>query len=513
MANIQGENTTNGGKQIWGHPASLFTMFSSEMWERFSFYTMRNLLTLYMVNFLMYGDTKSNRLYGLYNTLVYVTPLIGGFLADKVLGYRRSILFGGILMSIGQFCLGMPVNQAALGQTFSIGFMSVPTEYTFYLGMCLMIIGNGFFKPNISSIVGNLYDEKDARRDNAYAIFYMGINVGSLLSSLFAGTIQEKFGWNWAFVGAGVGMLIGTFIFASGSRKVNHIVKRPDHLNPRAAKQELVVYILSILAIPLIFLSFNYYEYMDYVMFASAAVFLVYLGYIIATLNDRKASQKLIAAVILMLMSVLFWSFFEQAGTSLQLFTERNLEHEFMGMRIPSATINNLFNPLFVVLLSVPFSYLWTWLGKKKLEPSSPMKFAIGIILVGVGFYTFVLGGNYASAGLVPMIFLIGGYFWHTLGELCLSPVGLSTISKLTPVKILGLMMGAWFLASAFGQYLAALISTAASVSEDGGNVPPEVSLRIYLDTFRQIANVAIVAGLVLAALSPFIKKLMHGVK
>jgi POT family proton-dependent oligopeptide transporter len=498
-------------RQLFGHPSTLFTLSSSEMWERFSFYTMRNLLTLYMVNFLLFGDTKSTRLYGLYNTLVYITPLVGGFLADRILGYRRSILFGGILMALGQFCLGIPVDPKSTA--FFVGPFEVQHP-TFYLGLCLLIIGNGFFKPNISSIVGNLYSDKDVRRDRAYAIFYMGINVGALLSSISAGTIQKYFGWNLGFICAGVGMLIGIIIFMTGTRTLGAVGSRPDTTNPKARRQEPIVYIASLVAVPLVFLSFSYYKYMDYVMFASAAAFLIYLGWVASTLGDRKSVQKLLAAVILMFMSVLFWSFFEQAGTSLQLFTDRNLNHTLFGFEIPSATINNIFNPLFVVALSVPFSAVWGWLQRKNLEPSSPMKFAIGIIMVGLGFYTFVWGGRFAQAGLVPMVFLIGGYLWHTLGELCLSPVGLSTISKLSPLKIIGVMMGAWFLASAFGQYLAAIISTFASVDEgSGAAVAPEVSLAIYLKVFQQIGTTAIIAGIVLAVLSPFVRKLMHDVK
>jgi POT family proton-dependent oligopeptide transporter len=309
-------------------------------------------------------------------------------------------------------------------------------------------------------------------------------------------------------------MLVGLLIFSTGRRKLGDIGKRPDHVNPAAKKQEWLVYLSSLIVVPFIFLTFGYYKYMDYIMLGSAAAFVIYMVGVVISLEDRKARQKLLAAIVLMFMSVLFWSFFEQAGTSLQLFTDRNLQHEFMGVTLPSATINNLFNPLFVVLLSLPFSYLWTVLSKKRLEPNSPMKFAIGIILVGIGFYTFVWGGQYATLGLVPMIFLIGGYFFHTLGELCLSPVGLSTISKLSPVKIIGLMMGAWFLASACGQYVAAIISTFASVSETGGagTVSPQESLKIYLTVFKQIGNIALISGLILAVLSPFIKKLMHDV-
>lgn len=509
------------------YPKQLFLLFFTEMWERFTFYGMRALLILFMVSQLSYPDEKANLIYGSYQALVYAMPVFGGMLADRLMGFRRAIVWGGILMMIGNFTLAIPNSVNA-----------------FYLGMGCIVIGNGFFKPNISSMVGNLYAPGDSRRDAGFSLFYMGINIGAALGGALCGYVGQTYNWHYGFGLAGVFMILGLIVFLMGQKTLGPIGLPPEKKDERKdqivitdpmdlpqdqptemlvtvgkdadrKKKERFVFIGSILAIPLMSSILYYYETMNYIF---APFGLVALGYILylAGKEPLEARLKLFAALVLTLFSILFWGFYEQGGGSLNLFADRNVNMNFMGKELSSASVNNTVNPLWVIFLSPVFGYLWLALGAKKLEPNSSVKFALGLLLLGLSFYIFVIAGNMASTdGKISLGMFVLGYFVMSSGELCLSPIGLSMITKLSPGKMVGLMMGMWFLASAFGQYVAGIVGTLMAIPSDGGAdkvIDAVQSLPIYMSVFKKIAWVSIGSGVFLLILSPILKRWMKDV-
>lgn len=514
------------------YPKQIYVLFFTEMWERFTFYGMRALLIVFMTSQLTqagmglnFPDAKANLTYGAYQALVYTMPVFGGILADRLLGFRRSILWGGILMVIGNFTLAIPNSLMA-----------------FYVGMGFIVVGNGFFKPNISSIVGNLYAPNDNRRDGGFSFFYMGINIGATLGGLLCGFVGQKINWHLGFGLAGVFMILGLIVFIINQKKLGPIGLKPtgneditmsltdqldipqDHpadlvVKANTAKrrnmQEKIVFILSIVAVPLFALLLYYYKIMGTILVPFG---LLALGYVIflSFKETPEARKKIFAALVLTIFSILFWGFYEQGGGSLNLFADRNVNMNFLGMQLSSVAVNNSVNPIWVIFLSPIFGYLWIALAKKKLEPNSPIKFALGLFLLGVSFYIFVIAGHGAGPeGKISLFMFIFGYFIMSCGELCLSPIGLSMITKLSPQKMVGLMMGMWFLASAFGQYVAGIIGTLMAIPKDGGNqgvINPLQSLPIYIGVFEKIAFVAMGCGVLLFLLSPILKRWMKDV-
>lgn len=506
------------------YPKQIYVLFFTEMWERFTFYGMRALLMLFMTSQLLFADEKANLTYGAYQALVYTMPVFGGMLADRLMGFRRSIVWGGILMAIGNFTLAIPHNI-----------------WMFYLGMGFIVVGNGFFKPNISSIVGNLYKPDDNRRDAGFSLFYMGINIGAFLGSLLCGWIGQKYSWHLGFGLAGIFMILGLIVFALNQKNLGPIGLPPVNgkdtrvamndpldlpqdqpmetmLNGQAEAsrkaKERIVFICSIIAIPLFSVLLYYYKIMGSILVPFG---LLALGYIIflSFKETKEARLKIYAALVLTIFSILFWGFYEQGGGSLNLFADRNVNMHFLGIELSSAAVNNSVNPVWVIALSPVFGYLWLVLGKKRLEPNSPVKFSLGLILLGLSFYIFVLAGHAAGAdGKISLFMFVFGYFVMSCGELCLSPIGLSMITKLSPQKMVGLMMGMWFLASAFGQYVAGIIGTLMAIPKEGagGAVNPVESLPIYMGVFEKIAWVAMGCGVFLLLLSPILKKWMKDV-
>lgn len=426
-------------------PAGLYRLFFAEMWERFSFYGMRALLTLYMVRQLLYSDEEAYGIYGAYGALVYATPIIGGWLADRVLGYRRSILLGGILMAVGHFV------------------MAIEQELFFFGALGLIIIGNGFFKPNISSLLGNLYvDEKDPRRDKGFTIFYIGINVGALLAPLLCGTIGEVFGWHYGFGLAGVGMLLGLIVFWQG---LPQFKGKGEPSNPEVYKKwAWLVYIGSFVIVPILGIIVAFNNTMDYIQIILAVLVLGYLVFYAMKLEKEKA-ERIFVIIILLVFSTMFWAFFEQAGSSLTLFTDQNVDRTVFGLTIPASTFQSV-NPMFIVALAPLFTMLWNSLNKRKAEPNTPVKFSLGLIQLGLGFGVFVWGASVADNGLVPVAFLLLGYMLHTTGELSLSPIGLSMVTKLSPREIVSFMLGAWFLSNSFAHYIGGGIAKLTSTSD-----------------------------------------------
>ncbi|MDB5227841.1 MAG: hypothetical protein JWN78_2034 [Bacteroidota bacterium] len=480
---------------VSGHPKQLALLFFTEMWERFSFYGMRALLVLFMVHQLKYADVKANLIYGTYTALVYLMPLFGGMAADKLIGYRKAIILGAILMAAGHLIL------------------AIPAEWSFFAGMAFLISGNGFFKPNISTMVGRLYRPGDARRDGAFSIFYMGVNLGAAIGGLICGYIGQEINWHYGFGLAGIFMIVGLITFLFGQKSLGKIGLTPTDTTTGTevpvSKQSLV-YLAALLIIPIFIFLFHNYSVMGKIMFPVCIIATVAM-IVLAFQQEKEARNKMLCAIVLVAFSVLFWAFYEQGGGSLNLYTERNVNT--FGM--PAAAVNNFINPFYIILLSFPFAWMWLKLAKKDKEPSDPMKFSLAFLQLGFGFFLFVVGAKLALNGQVGFFWYALGYLLLTTGELCLSPIGLSMITKLSPTKYTGMMMGFWFLASALGQHLAGVIGTLMAIPSEGGatTVSAIESLSIYSGVFMKIFYVSIGGGLVLLLLVPILKRWSHGVK
>ncbi len=467
---------------LFGHPRGLFVLFFTEMWERFSYYGMRALLIFYMTKSLMYEEDVASWKYGAYTGLVYATPLFGGMLADRFLGYRKAIILGGVLMALGHFA------------------MAITHPIFFYGALALLIAGNGFFKPNISTMVGKLYPQDDPRRDGAFTIFYFGINLGAFFSPLVCGAIGETYGWHYGFGLAGIGMVIGLFVFQNGTRYLGDHGLPP---RPEALREPFIGGIPKIWAL-----------YLGIILFLPVAAVLVYqpksvqaivpivavlfLGYIIFEMTRVTATERshILVILVLVFFSITFWACFEQAGSSMSLFTDSHVDRHLFGWEVPASVFQSV-NPGFIMLLSIPFAAMWTWLGRKKLNPSSPMKFALALIQMAAGFVAMVMAAKEAVNGEKSAIgWLILAYFLHTTGEMCLSPVGLSMVTKLAPARLAGLLMGVWFLSNAFANVIGGMI--AAMTSGEAG----------YEGVFTTIVYFAVGAAVLLMILTPFLKKL-----
>ncbi len=491
---------------------------------------MRALLILYMTHVLFFPDKDANLQYGAYNALVYTMPLLGGWLADRLLGFRKSIVLGGILMAIGHLVL------------------AIPSQATFFLGLGFLISGNGFFKPNISSLLGRYYTEQDPRKDAGYSIFYMGVNIGAFLGGAICGYLGQKVSWHLGFGIAGAFMILGLIVFLVFQRILDDqgYPPVPEALEKKVGgvlKMEWALYLGAFLLVPLmVFLvqcdrimsptmeslcNAGHTGTLQYLLtvlrdlgvmgallylFGIAAVIYV----IVESFKFDKASrQKLWAAMIMIIFTVLFWGFYEQSGGSLNLMSERNVDMHVFGHELPSAMVNNAVNPFYIIFLTPLFAVMWSFLERKKIDPSTPMKFGLAFLFLGGGYYLFYLGGMVGKdTGYMPMIYFLGAYLVITTGELFLSPIGLSMITKLSPKQMVGFMMGMWFLASAFGQHLAGEIGARMSVphAANGEVVAAVISLPIYMKGCNQIALVSLGGGAALILLSPVIRKLMNGV-
>ncbi|MEM6978934.1 MAG: oligopeptide:H+ symporter [Planctomycetota bacterium] len=636
--------------QLLGHPTGLYTLFFAELWERFSYYGMRALLVLYMIKgFLKYGDSQAYTVYGAYTALVYMTPFVGGVLADRLIGKRRAVIIGGVLMAMGHL------------------LMMIESAWPFFFALALLITGNGFFKPNISTMVGTLYPSGSSKRDAGFTIFYMGINLGAAMSPLLCGYVGEVWGWHYGFGLATIGMLIGLAVFVMPNlvsqwligggaivTAIGLIFLRPDNVYaigvnilvaaalaaagviaclalgrgglpnnvgraPKATltpKRMAVVYGGIVLVVPVFALlvsglapfttngeslqlipattiqsiadsgrlgalaSVMVQEISKPAGLVLTIIGVVSFGYLIRETFrlDLIWRHRMFVALTLIFFQMLFFAFFEQAGSSISNFTDRNVDrinvgngvtdsmigqtlqlqptqaqlgyvrgdfgvfsmsdlmelreankdnpeflipwpitNDHVGMRLASrndelATSSfQALNAIFILLLGLPFAYLWSRLGEFDRDPSSPIKFALGLIQLGLGFGALWMGSEFASdRGMVPVIWLVLGYLLHTTGELCLSPVGLSVMTKLSPKHLMSTVMGGWFLATAFSQYLAAIISQFTGVTSEGGEelrIPaPSETVSIYGDVFFNIAVAAILSGMACAALAPLLK-------
>lgn len=478
------------------YPKQLWTLFTVEMWERFCFYGMRGVLTFFMVDQLLLKDDVANLQYGAIQAFVYAFTFIGGIFADKILGFKKSLFFGGIVMILGNLLIAL-----------------APQEM-FYYGIAFSIIGTGFFKPNISSMVGELYDEKDPRRDAGYGMFYAGINIGGLLGGALCIYLGKYHSWTLCFLAAAVVMIIGLLTFLFTKKNLGPIGNSPL-LSMDSGKRrirEIAVYVLSILSIPLIFIMVKNTDYTDYFMYTIGIIAVGYFIFELLKLEQVSYKKKLIAAFAFIFFYFLFNAIYEQSGGSLSLFAKDNLNHNLLGFNIDPNVVNNSSNTLFVIILSPIIGLLWLWLAKKKLEPNTLIKFGIGFLFLSASFYIFYYTKFFANVkGITSLNVFAFAYFITTIGELCLGPIGMSIITKLSPKKLFGMMMGLWFLASAFGQLAAGKLGAEISKSNTGNDLVSK--LQSYTDGYYQLAIYALVAGVVLILISPLVKKLMQEVK
>jgi POT family proton-dependent oligopeptide transporter len=603
MSEITTDSADNysGDDELWGHPKGLYVCFATELWERFSFYGMKFLLLLYLTKYHLFSDAASFNVLGAYAGLVYALPVIGGLIADRFLGMRKSVLFGGSLLSLGHVLMAYEGHAAinyAAGTTLvesltlasgeilaagtvlseAITFRDTQALNVFYFALALIVMGVGYLKPNISTIVGRLYSMDDPRRDSGFTIFYMGINIGAFLATALCGWLGETFGWKYGFGAAGLGMIIGLITFTWGQRFLHGHAEAAD---PEKLKKPLLgpinvewsIYILSMpilvvlwwlvqhehvvlgtqnvflvtAVVGLILYSMIYrktehsntlaysiaaiaiisgilavltnLEFVDvspaiaeYTLYAAIALILGFVVYGFATHNSDEFGRTVVL-MFLILSTVVFWALFEQSAGSMTLFADRVVDRTAGSVTFTAAQFGSL-NAMFIWIFAIPFATLWTFLAKRNLEPSTPVKFGLGIIQAGLGFGALVIGAQFPdAAGKIAMIWLVLAYLLHTTGELCLSPVGLSAVTKLSVGRVVGVSMGTWFLATALSETVAMRLGKLAAVPTDGGAVrDAAAALASYTQLFEFLMYVGIGVGVFVLIVSPLLRRGMHGV-
>ena len=575
MTNISADQAASGEKTILGHPRGLVILFFTEMWERFSYYGMRGLLILYLTQHFLFSDEKSSVMYGAYTALVYIMTIVGGTLADRYLGQRKAVTFGAILLVLGHFGMafegsgskeimtydgaeyqltldgrGGDANQIIISDTgesqisFNEGAtamiiadpaaVGLPAEisrdayttriereemyvYILYLSLALIIAGVGYLKANISTIVGALYGIEDKRRDSGFTLFYMGINLGSFLSSITCGILGIVYGWAWGFGLAGIGMGLGLVVFLWGQSWLEGKADPPsvEKLKEKVLgpiNVELACYLagIGIIAVSMLIVM-NSEIIPDW--FVGGLGLLVLAGLIVYTVVNLQGVERdrMFAALYFILAQIPFWALFEQAGSSLNLFTDRLVDRTIFGWPVP-APVFQVLNAGYIVIFAPILAWLWVTLAKKNREPSTPVKFAFGVFLAGLGFLSLVAGiGSSGATGLTAVYFIFLIYWIHTMGELMVSPVGLSSVTKLAPARVVGMSMGAWFLYSGLSNYLAGVIARATGAETIGGQLTDVAAAKVgYASVYTNVAYVAMGIAVVMLLISPLIKRLMH---
>ena len=480
-------------RTILGHPRGLFVLFFAEMWERFSYYGMRALLIFYLTKHWLFDDGKANLIYGAYTSLVYITPVLGGYLADRYLGQRKAVAFGALLLTFGHCLMAVEGTGGQHDAVINV----------FWLALSFIIVGSGFLKANISVIVGQLYALTDPRRDGAYTIFYMGINVGATLGTLVAGYLGEVYGWSYGFGAAGVGMLLGLIAFTIGRPLLLGQGEPPAPARLRmpvaGIRLEWLLYLVGVLSVVLVWALIQFQNVIGGLLFVSGVLLLGYV-LIAAFRLDRHARDRMFVVIFLIALNPVFWGLFEQAGGSLNLYTDRFVDRQ----GVPASIFQSI-NPIYIVLLGPVFAWLWLFLGKRGLEPSAPAKFGWALLQVGFSFIIFVWGAAWAGSAATPVFFVFLIYLFQTTGELCLSPVGLSAMNRLAPKHLASLIMGAWFYMTAVGDFTAGKIGEMIGGGEGG-----EMTKQGTLDIYASIGWWTIGIGVVVLMLSPLIKRLMH---
>ena len=587
--------------ELWGHPKGLYVCFATELWERFSFYGMKYLLLLYLTKYHLFSDSDGLDVLGSYAGLVYALPLIGGMIADRFLGMRKSVLFGGILLSLGHIMMAVEGHQAvfyaagtrlvedltlASGQVLAAGTVlaeDITKQDTqalkvFYFALALIVMGVGYLKPNISTIVGKLYAQDDPRRDSGFTIFYMGINIGSFTATLLCGWLGETYGWKYGFGAAGIGMIIGLFTFMYGQK---YLMGHAEPSNPEKLKESFLgpinkewsIYILSLPVLyvlwllvqnePVVLITQNVFlivaivslilysmvhtkqGHNNTVAYAIAAIAIIsgilavianlhpvwglgayaeqvlvlsivlILGFVVYGFLTHYSAEfgRTVVLMVLILSTVVFWALFEQSAGSMTLYADRVVNRTAMGTTFTASQFGSL-NAGYIMLLAIPFAVLWTFLAKKNLEPNTPVKFGLGILQAGLGFGALVLGAQFPNAaGQVAMIWLVLAYLLHTTGELCLSPVGLSAVTKLSIGSVVGVSMGTWFLATALSETVATRIGRMAAIDTSGGETANVAeALATYTQLFEFLMWFGIGTGIFMLLISPILKRWMHGI-
>ena len=588
--------------ELWGHPKGLYVCFTTELWERFSFYGMKFLLVLYLTKYHLFTDEMGLDVLGSYAGLVYALPLLGGMIADRYLGMRKSVVFGGISLSLGHILMAVEGHQArfyAAGTTLvdnlTLASGDVITAGTlltddimmrdtaaldvFYFALALIVMGVGYLKPNISTIVGKLYTQEDPRRDSGFTIFYMGINIGSFAATLICGWLGETYGWGYGFGAAGIGMIVGLFTFLYGQRylKGHAEPSDPEKLKKSVLGPINVEWAIYLLSIPMLGVFWLLVQH-EPVVLITQNVFLIIaivglilysmihtkkdhnntLAYVIAAIAiisgicavvanlhpiggiEAVAEEVLylsialivgfviygfithysvefgrtVVLMILILSTIVFWALFEQAAGSMTLYADRIVDRDFGDTTFTAAQFGSL-NAGFIMLLAIPFAALWTWLAKKNLEPNTPVKFGLGILQAGLGFGALVFGAQFPNeAGQVAMIWLVLAYLLHTTGELCLSPVGLSAVTKLSIGNVVGVSMGTWFLATALSETVATRLGKLAAIdtSAAGETADAATALATYTQLFEFLMWFGIGAGVFMIVISPVLRRWMGGI-
>ena len=592
-------------RELLGHPVGLYVCFTTELWERFSFYGMKYLLLLYLTKYHLFTDEMGLDVLGSYAGLVYALPLIGGMIADRYLGMRKSVLFGGISLSLGHILMAVEGYQAkfyaagttltesltlASGEVLAVGTVlaeditmrDTAALNVFYFALALIVMGVGYLKPNISTIVGKLYSQDDPRRDSGFTIFYMGINIGSFTATLLCGWLGETYGWSYGFGAAGIGMIIGLITFTMGQKYLHGHAEpsEPEKLKKKVLgpiNVEWSIYILSVPVLgifwwlvqhePVVLLTQNIFlivsivslilysmihkrqdqnnnvayaiaaiailsgivavfanlhppawmadfsaAYAEQVLYLSIALIVGFVVYGFVTHYSDEFGRTVVL-MILILSTIVFWALFEQSAGSMTLYADRVVDRDLGGVTVTAAQFGSL-NAGFIMLLAIPFAALWTWLAKKNLEPNTPVKFGLGILQAGLGFGALVFGAQFPNeAGQVAMIWLVLAYLLHTTGELCLSPVGLSAVTKLSIGNVVGVSMGTWFLATALSETVATRIGKMAAIDTSAGDTGDvATALATYTQLFEFLMWFGVGAGVIMIVISPILRRWMHGI-
>ena len=528
-------------EELFGHPKGLYICFATELWERFSFYGMKFLLLLYLTKYHLFSDSAGLDVLGSYAGLVYALPVIGGLLADRYLGMRKAVVFGALLLSAGHLLMAIEGQQAisyaagTLLQTDiylnngtlitagtvlqeNVVIQDVVALKIFFLALALIAVGIGFLKPNISTIVGQLYPAGDSRRDSGFTIFYMGINLGAFSAILLCGWLGETFGWKYGFGAAGVGMLIGLATFLRGQKHLHGLAEPadPELLKQKIAgpiNREWIIYLsgLGFLAVVWVLLQnetavHNAQNILLAIALAGIPIYAYLQG-------NKEEFQRTLVLMVLIASSVVFWALFEQSAGSMTLYADRVVDRNLFGGEVRASMFGSL-NPFFIITLAPLFAMLWIWLSKRGWEPSTPVKFALGIIQAGLGFGAMVIGAQFLGEdGKVAMIWLTLAYLLHTTGELCLSPVGLSAVTKLSLKKVVGVSMGTWFLATSLSETVATRIAKMASIDSSISNHNDTVLiLSTYTELYQFLMWIGLGVGVFMLIISPLLKKGMQGI-
>jgi POT family proton-dependent oligopeptide transporter len=562
--------------QLRQHPRGLTVLFFAEMWERFSYYGMRGLLIFYLTQHFLFDDKTAAGQYGAYTSLVYLLPVIGGFLADRYLGARKAVAFGALLLVAGHLTMaieGEPSTQqlAYQGATYDfrvtgradardVKLLVAGQPYAYapssdggldikalpaaaplpahlpkgayeitvkkqdplfrnilYVALSLIIMGVGFLKANISAIVGQLYPQGDPRRDPGFTLYYYGINLGSFLASILCGWLGQTVGWWAGFGAAGVGMAVGWLVFVLGKPMLEGRGEPPNPIElakPRVGplNQEWLIYLGGVAGVAAIWVVVQSYAIVNGLLVAGAVVVLGYLAWYMITKADKNERERILLAVALILASVVFWALYEQGGSSLNLFAERNINlHLYAGQAMKPAQAQS-FQSGWILILAPVMAALWTWLGRRGRDPNPVAKFGLGLLLIGASYYVLIFGGTFADANFkAPLIFLAAAYLMQTTGEMCVSPVGLSQMTKLAPPALISTLMATWVLGTAGAQGVAGWIARLTASDTIGGEVlDPGKALATYSHVFGVIGLWGLGAGVVMLAASPWLKKLAH---